>query len=493
MTYPSELHAEIRRLHFAEHWRVDTIATQLDIHPDVVRLACSLTDRKEPPPRETLLDPYKSLIKKVLEKYPTLRATRLKGMLTQRGYTGSIRTLRNHVKQVRPKPTPTASLRIETLPAEQAQVDWAHICKLPFGNSYRSLWLFVFVLSYSRAMWGEFVLDLGAASLHRSMVRALSFFGGCPRTWLFDNPKSIAVARHGKAVRFHPGLLGLADAYRAEPRVCAVRAPNQKGKVERLIRYLRDAFLVGREIGSVAQGNRELLQFISTTANVRPHPVRMGETVAQALEHEKRLLLPLPDVPPPTDQLTSCRVTRDGFVWFDTNSYSVPAKLVGKTVTVAASDTHIRVVELDKCHAEHERRWGKRQRIEKDEHRRELLAQRQAARPARGQDRLRTVAPAIDQLFERWIREGRNIGSLTAKSLKLLDLYGDELFAAAVGTVNDRGTHDIGALAVVCEQLRQAAARPVPIALDVKGPIPDNDVIPHDMETYDDVSKNNED
>ena len=293
-------------------------------------------------------------------------------------------------------------------------------------------------------------------------------------------------------MRFHPGLLDLADAYRAEPRVCAVRAPNQKGKVERLIRYLRDAFLVGREIGSVIQGNRELLEFITATANVRPHPVRSGETVAHALEHENKLLLPLPDPPPPTDQLQSCRVTRDGFVRFDTNSYSVPAELVGKTVTVAASNTHIRVIELDKCHTEHKRHWGKRGRAEKPEHRRELLAQRRAAVPARGQDRLRTVAPAIDPIFERWVCEGRNIGSMTAKSIGLLDLYGDELFAAAVGDVNERGLHDIGALAVVCEQLRQATARPVPIPLDAKSLIPDNEVIPHDMETYDNVSKDNQ-
>jgi len=487
MSYPPEFLAKIRRMHFAEHWRVGTVATQLGVHPDVVRRACGFIDRKARKPREVLLGPYKEIIAETLKEYPTLLSTRIMDMLVPRGYDGSIKTLRNYVREVRPRKTPSAALRLETLPAEQAQVDWAYVGKLTFDGSERGLWLFLIVLSYSRAMWGEFVLDLGAASLQRSMVRGLSFFGGSSRVWLFDNAKSIATARHGKAVRFHPGLVALADAYRAEPRVCTVRAPQQKGKVERLVRYVRDAFLVGRSIRSVDQGNSDLLKFITSTANVRPHPVRRDETISDAFAHEQTLLLPLPSVPPPTDQIGSSRVSRDGYVRFDSNSYSVPAELVGKRVSISASDTHVRVVDGDICHAEHRRCWAKRHTIEAKEHRQSLVQARRQAQPSRGQDRLRTAAPSIDRLFERWVLENRNIGSLTVKAMKLLDLYGDRVFAAAVDSLNQRGTHDVGALAVVCEQLRRAANRPVPVPIELGGHIPDTDVIPHTMEAYDHV------
>jgi transposase len=491
MTYPPELHAEIRRLHYAEHWPVGTVASQLHVHPDVVRRAVGLIDRKQPKPRKLLLSPYQSFIESALKAYPTLRATRLMGMLVERGYKGSISTLRTHVRQVRPTPEAKPALRIETLPAEQAQVDWAFVGHVTIHGTQRKLWLFLIVLSYSRAMWGEFVLDLGAASLQRSMVRAMKFFKGSPRKWLFDNAKSIAVARHGKAVRFHADLMELADAYRVKLQVCAVRRPEHKGKVERLVRYVREAFLVGREIGSVRQGNRELLEFICGTANVRPHPVRNDETVAQALEHEQQLLLPLPDVEPPTDQLVACKVSRDGFVRFETNAYSVPPELVGATVTLAVSDTRLRVIQGDTCRAEHSRCWGKRCRMELREHRAALVAQRRGAKPARGQDRLRAVAPAIERIFERWVQEGRNIGSQTAKVVKLLDLYGDKLFAAAVDIVDQRGTHDVGALAVACERLRRDAHRPVPVELH-RDDLPERDVIPHSMEAYDRVADDQE-
>ena len=109
-------------------------------------------------------------------------------------------------------PKKEAYLRVEPLIGEQAQVDWAHVGQVPVAGGQRALWLFVQVLSWSRAMWGEFVLDLGAHSLARSLVRAAGYFGGTPRQWLFDNPKSVVLERHAEAVRFHPVLLEVAGS-----------------------------------------------------------------------------------------------------------------------------------------------------------------------------------------------------------------------------------------------------------------------------------------
>ncbi len=197
-------------------------------------------------------------------------------MLRDRGYPGSVRTLRELVAKVRPRPRRKPYLLTATLPGEQAQVDWAYVGKLPFPGGERALWLFVIVLGHSRAMWAEFVLDLTVQSLCRSLVRGATAFGGVPRQWLFDNPKTVVLERVGPVARFHPTLAALCGAMRVEPKLCAVAKPEHKGKVERAIRYLRDRFLAGRTITGVAEGNRALATFVDEIAHARPHP-----TIAQ--------------------------------------------------------------------------------------------------------------------------------------------------------------------------------------------------------------------
>lgn len=273
MTTP-EIEAEILRLHYAEHWRVGTIAAQLGVHPDVVRRVLGLGQaRPEAGPRPRLVDPYRAFIAETLARYPRLRATRLHDMVAQRGYAGAVRTLREYVAEVRPKPRREVYLRTEPLPGEQAQIDWAYVGKVAVPGGERALWLFVIVLSHSRALWGEFVFDLTVHSLTRSLVRTARAFGGVTRQWLFDNPKIVVLERRGDAVRFHPVLLDLCGKMRVEPRLCAVARPEHKGKVERAVRYLRDRFLAGRTITGIAEGNAQLLRFLAEIAAPRLHPV----------------------------------------------------------------------------------------------------------------------------------------------------------------------------------------------------------------------------
>jgi transposase len=147
-------------------------------------------------------------------------------MLCDRGFRGSARTVRLYAATVRPQKRREVFLHTELMIGEQAQVDWAYNGKIPVPGGERALWLFVIVLSYSRALWGEFVLDLSLQSLCRSLVRAARAFGGVTRQWLFDNPKTVAIERCGPAVRFHPTLLSLAADMRVQPRLRGVRQPQ---------------------------------------------------------------------------------------------------------------------------------------------------------------------------------------------------------------------------------------------------------------------------
>src|SRR5439155_20994892 len=118
----------------------------------------------------------------------------------------------------------------------------------------------------------ELDIDMGIASLRRSLVRASTFFGGSPRQWLFDNAKTIVIERAGDAIRFHPDLIDLAACLHVQPALCTPRKPQEKGKVERAIRYLKDRFFAARAFHSIAHGNAQLVEFLATVPHERPHP-----------------------------------------------------------------------------------------------------------------------------------------------------------------------------------------------------------------------------
>jgi transposase len=407
-------------------------------------------------------------------------------MLRERGYQGSPRTLRSYVAGVRPKPRREVYLRTEPLIGEQAQIDWAYAGKVPVPGGERSLWLFVIVLSYSRALWGEFVLDLSVHSLCRSLVRAATAFDGVTRQWLFDNPRTVVLERRGDAVRYHPVLLDLCAAMRVQPRLCAVRRPEHKGKVERAIRYLRDRFLAGRTVTSVADGNAQLERFLANIALMRPHPVQSGRSVSDLLTDERARLLSLPDPLPDTDVVIAVKADRQAFVRFDRNRYSVDTAYAETTLTLAADDISVRLLSGTECIAQHHRCFGKGQIIENPAHRVALVAERRAAADLKGRDRLRAVAPDFAVLLNRWALSGRSLAIQVTRAIKLLDLYGDDVFAAAVTELVARGLRDTGALAVACDRLRRDQQRPLPIDIPLPAHIDDRDVVPHDLESYDD-------
>lgn len=487
MTIDIDKEHEIRRLHDVEKWTRGTIGTELGVHSDVVD---RVLDRgAERPlvlaPRPGLVDPFKGYIDETLKSHPRLRATRLFDMVRLRGYEGGIAVLRRHVADVRPVPRGEVYLSVERFIGEQAQVDWAHVGSLAVMGGTRALWVFVMVLAYSRAMWAELVFDLTVESLRRSLVRAAMHFGGVTRQWLFDNPKTVVLARHGDAVRYHPTLLDIAGAFRVQPRLCRPRRPTDKGGVERANRFLHDRFFAARTIMSIEDGNRQLLEFIRDIADVRPHPRFRDRSVAEVFAEEKERLLALPASLPETDLVAPVRVDTTAFVRFGTNLYSVPPRYARETVTLVASDSEVRVLDGAEVVARHVRSWGKHQRIEEPEHRRELLEQKRAGRIPKTRDRLLAQVTGMDALYTRWIDLGRNVGLMTARTGKLFDLYGAEVLAKAVADVLARGLHDPGALALRCEQARRATGAPMPVTLELGDHVPDCDVTPHDLSKYD--------
>lgn len=487
MTVSALVEADIARLYYREHFKVGTICAQLEVHPDVVKRVLGLLpepcgERKAPFPT---LAPYTGFIADTLKEYPQLCSTRLYDMLCERKYQGSPRTVRRYVQAVRPKPATQVFLRLQVLPGEQAQVDWGYVGKVCVPGGTRALWVFVMVLAYSRALWAELVFDLSVHSLRRSLVRAAEYFGGCTRQWLFDNPKTVVIERHQDQARFHPLLLELCGRLRVQPRLCTVRAPWEKGRVERAIRYLRDRFFAGRTIYDIDAGNQQLGEFLAQIPPQRPHPVFPDRTVAQVLAEEQPLLLTNPDPFPCTDQVLSVAVDKTAFVRFDRNLYSVPPAFAHKTLTLCASDIEVRLLDADTQVAQYSRHYGLHQILENPAHREEILLLKERARAPKGRDRLRQSIPNIDELFVQWLLGGRNIGSLTMRTLKLLDLYGEQVLQGAVCDALSHDTCDFGALSLLCETRRRSLSRPVPLDIPLGAHVPERDVIPHPLEHYD--------
>ena len=217
------------------------------------------------------------------------------------------------------------------------------------------------VLSWSRMLFAEFVWDLTADSLRRSMLRAHTFFEGAPRQWLFDNPRTIVLGRQGETVRFHPTVTELSATFCVQARLCNVREPQEKGRVERAVRYLRDRFLAGREIHDPAHGNRELEAFLREIAPARPHPRMADRTVADAFAEERPKLLALPDPMPSCERSLPVAIDGTAFAHFDANLYSAPSAFAQRTLTLAADDVRVRLLDGSSEVASHARCWGRRQ------------------------------------------------------------------------------------------------------------------------------------
>ena len=154
------------------------------------------------------------------------------------------------------------------------QVDWAHFGKLTIGRAERPLMAFVLVLSYSRYPFVRFYLGASLANLIRGHVEAFSVLGGTARILLYDNMKSVVLERRGDAIRFHPTLLELAAHYRFEPRPVAAARGNEKGRVERLIRFVRGSFFQARRFRDLDDLNDQADEWCSTRAAERPCPGR---------------------------------------------------------------------------------------------------------------------------------------------------------------------------------------------------------------------------
>jgi hypothetical protein len=199
-------------------------------------------------------------------------------------------------------------------------------------------------LSYSRTLYLEFSFDQRMESFLRGHVRAFTDLGGIPRVILYDNLRSAVVERLGNAVHFNPRLIELAAHYHFAPRACRPARGNEKGRVERIIRFIRDSFFAARSFTTLTDFNRQALQWRSDVAAKRPWPQDDRMSVEDAFAEELGRLMELPVHPFDADFMGTVSSAKTIYVRFDKNDYSIPHSFVGRPLTLA-SDTEVRILD----------------------------------------------------------------------------------------------------------------------------------------------------
>jgi hypothetical protein len=366
-------------------------------------------------------------------------------------------------------------------------VDWGHFGKLTIGKAQHTLMAFVIVLSFSRQIFLRFFLDAKMANFLRGHEAAFQAWGGLPKTLLYDNLKSAVLERQGDAIRFHPTLLEFAAHYRFEPRPVAVARGNEKGRVERAIRYIRDSFFAARQWSDLDDLNAQAEAWYQGQAANRPCPEDRSILVRDAFAQEQPLLLALPENPFPTDERETVSVAKTPYVRFDRNDYSVPHTHVQRTLTVIASPTEVRVLDGAEVIAAHARSYDKGEQVEDEAHVADLTARKREARQHRGQDRLARAAPASRELLIQAARRGENLGSITAALLRLLDHYGAGELETAIAEALSRGVPHPNAVRLALERRREQREEPppLPVPLPQDKRLRDIVVRPHPLDDYD--------
>lgn len=493
MTIDKALEAKILRFHHVEGWGVHTIAVQLSVHHSTVDRVLSLAGlpKIERATRSSIMDPYLPFMVQMLEQYPSLSAVRLLEMVRIRGYPGAVSHFRARVAELRPRKLPEAYLRLSLMPGEVSQVDWGHFGHVQVGRAKRPLMAFVMVLGWSRHVFLRFYLNARTDNFIRGHVEAFNNWGACPRVCWYDNLKSAVLEREGTAIRYNPRLLELAAHYHFEPKAMNVCRGNEKGRVERAIRFIRGNFFAARTWESLEDLNTQADLWCAGISDDRAWPQDNTLTIREAFAQEKPSLLALPENPFLTEERLEVRVPKTPYARFDLNEYSVPPKHVRTTLTVMASQETVRILDGGNEVARHPRSWNKGQQVEDEAHIAALVDAKRAAGKERGQNRLRVAVPSSAQLLKEAGDRGDSLRSLVRSLQRLLDEYGAAELELACVEALERGVPHDNAVRQSLERRREERQLPPALALA----LPNNErarnltVRTHTLAAYDQINQ----
>jgi transposase len=303
------------------------------------------TSAPQSEPRPSIIDPFEPILRELLDKYPNLTAERALQELRARGFRGGYTVVHRRMRRVRPRAAPAPVPRFETGPGLQAQMDFG-VYDIDFTREgRRRVYLFSYLLGYSRRQYLRFVESMDLATTLREHVRAFHHLGGVARVCLYDNFKAVVLRHDADGAFYNPKFLVFATHYGFRPQACQVRRPQTKGKVERRFFYVETSLLNGRTFDTLEHLNETTAWWLTNVADVRV--LRdFKESPLDRHRREQPHLLALPTCDFDTAQVVYRHVNVEGYIRQRLNLYSVPWSYIGQVLPVRITDKEIIIYSI---------------------------------------------------------------------------------------------------------------------------------------------------
>jgi len=380
--------------------------------------------------RASKLDPYRAEITRLLHQHP-YSAQQIFQRLRESGYTGGYSILKDLVRLLRP-PATTAYLTLHFPAGQCAQVDWGSAGWIQVGSLRRRLSFFVMVLAFSRRLYVEFTLGQAMEHFLAAHQGALTYFGGVPAELMVDNCKTAVLAHPvGGPATLHPRYLELAQHYGFAIRPCAPCQPQQKGRVESAVGYVKKNFLAGLELSSLDAINHAARRWLAEVANVRCH-AQTRQRPDDLFRQEVPRLRPLNPAPYAASVLRQSYANNRCRVPFEGNRYSVPPRYAARPVTLKVYADRLVILYQDQPIAEHRRCYDRHQDVEKAEHLEQLLALRRSGRQQQLLMKFMALTPQAEAYHRSLIEKRANPHHHVQKILALAERYGADKVARAL-------------------------------------------------------------
>ena len=376
-------------------------------------------------PHTRILDANKEDIVRWLEE--GLTGARIYAELGALGVKAGYSTVKDYIADI--KKRENIFVRIHTKPGEEAQVDFGYVGPTDIGNGKRrKTWVFNMRLSYSRLDYYEKVYDQRVETFIQCHINAFKYFGGMPEYVKIDNLKAAILEANFYEPVYQRLYKSFADYYGFKPLPCRIYSPNDKGKVESGIKYVKSNFFLGRKFASGEDLDKKLRDWVDNKCNTRTHGTtrKVPREVFEA--EEKHLLKPLPEDEFKMLTIGSRKVYHDCHIYAGYNYYSVPFEYVGKKVDIEIGDKILRIYYHGKEIAMHARLAGRGEFSTNEAHYPKYKMMSQTEYQEKYQAKMSEIGPYAEQLFFAAIeRHPRDWNKIIQGILSLVKSYPKEV------------------------------------------------------------------
>lgn len=427
-----ELYCKIKHLHENDRLTPTQIAARIGRDP---RTIAKWLDEDRYRPRKSAvkpgkLDPFKADVVRLLETHP-YTAVQIYQRLQEMGFDGGYTIVKEYVGKVRPQ-RKKAFLKLSFAPGECAQIDWGSYGAVNVGQSRRKLSFFVMVMCHSRMMHVEFTVLQTMEHFLACHVKAFEFFGGVPKKLMLDNLKSAVLHRFiGMDPMLNPKYADFARHYGFEIAPCNVGKPNEKGRVENGVGYVKKNFLAGLDLPGFEAIQPAAQHWRDAVANVRIHGETRQKPVALFPE-DKAALSALPAHDYDVAEIRQVRASRQFRICVDANRYSVPAEYAGRRLTLKSCPDRLCIYAENKLIARHIRSYDRHRDFEDPDHPKALLDQRKKAKDQVLYRRFLTISNRAQEYYRQMENRRMNPRRHVRQIVALSEIHGNEAVARAM-------------------------------------------------------------